>query len=134
MLSRMRMFGVVALVVLCVHGAAAQAAQVDLTGAWAFTIMSNTGVNMPTVTFKQDGEKLTGRYSSILLGETDLTGTVKGQAFEFTVKADLQGAIFEAKFIGTIENKDSVKGKMDSRDFGGGTFTGKRKEPEARKP
>lgn len=134
MLSRPRAFLGVAMAILWVHGASGQAAKVDLTGAWAFTIMSDAGVGTPTVTFKQDGEKLTGHYSSMLVGEADLTGTVKGQAIEFTFKADLGGMPFEFKFTGTIENKDSVKGKLDSGDLGGGTFTGKRKEPETRKP
>jgi len=133
MLSRIRIFAVVAMAILFVCGASGQAAKVDITGTWAFTIMSDTGVGTPTVTFKQDGEKLTGHYSSMLVGEADLTGTVKGQALEFTVRADLQGMTFDFKFTGTVENKDSVKGKLDSGDLGGGTFTGKRKEPESAK-
>ena len=83
---------------------------------------------------KQDGEKLTGHYSSMLVGEADLTGTVKGQAIEFTVRADVQGTPLEFKFIGTIENKDSMKGKLDTGGLGDATFSGKRKEPEAKKP
>ena len=133
MLSRIRIFGVVAMAILFVCSASGQVAKVDLTGTWTFTIMSDAGVGTPTVTFKQDGEKLTGHYSSMLLGEADLTGTVKGQALEFTVRADLQGMTFDFKFTGTVENKDSVKGKLDSGDLGGGTFTGKRKEPESAK-
>jgi len=132
MLSRIRIFGVVAMAILFVCSASGQAAKVDLTGTWTFTIMSDAGVGTPTVTFKQDGEKLTGHYSSMLLGEADLTGTVKGPAIEFTVRADLGGMPLEFKFTGTVENKDSVKGKLDS-DAGGGTFTGKRKEPETTK-
>ena len=134
MLSRRRAFGSVALAILWVHSVAGQGAKADLTGTWAFTIMSDAGVGTPTVTFKQDGEKLTGHYSSMLLGEADLAGTVKGQTIEFIVKADLGGMPFEFKFTGTIENKDSVKGKLDSGDLGGGTFTGKRKEPETKQP
>ena len=91
MLSRIRIFGVVTMAILFVCSASGQAAKVDVTGTWTFTIMSDTGVGTPTVTFKQDGEKLTGHYSSMLVGEADLTGTVEGQAIEFTVRADLGG-------------------------------------------
>lgn len=138
MLSRTRVLGLFVMAILWVHSAAGQAAtgqgaKVDLTGTWAFTVMSDAGVGTPTVTFKQDGEKLTGHYSSMLLGEADLTGTVKGQALEFTFKADLGGTVIEFKFKGTVENKDSLKGTLDS-EAGGGTFTAKRKEPEAKKP
>ena len=41
------------------------------------------------MTFKQDGEKLTGHYSG-QLGEADLTGTVKGQDIEFKFAAEIQ--------------------------------------------
>ena len=40
----------------------------------------------------------------------------------------------EFKFIGTLENKDSMKGKLDTGGLGDATFSGKRKEPEAKKP
>jgi hypothetical protein len=130
----LRILGSVAAVVLSVNvGIAAQSAKLDVTGAWAFTVNSEAGTSTPAVTLKQDGEKLTGHYSSMLLGEADLTGTVKGQNIEFTVRADLQGMPFEFKFTGTIENKDAMKGKLDTGGLGDATFTAKRKEPETTK-
>jgi hypothetical protein len=72
-----RISGVIVAGLLCVQLAAGQAAKVDVTGSWIFTIMSEAGTGTPTVTFKQDGEKLTGHYSSMLVGEADLTGTVR---------------------------------------------------------
>jgi hypothetical protein len=128
------MLGVIAAGLLYIQGAAGQADKVDVTGTWAFTVLSDAGTGTPTVTLKQDGEKLTGHYSSMLVGEADLKGTVKGQAIEFTVTADVGGMAIEFKFIGTIENKDSMKGKLDTGGLGDATFTGKRKEPEAKKP
>jgi hypothetical protein len=104
----------------------AQAATVDVTGVWAFTVESAAGTGTPTVTFRQEGEKLTGHYSSQLLGEAELTGTLKGQAIEFTVAADVQGTRIELKYAGTVENNDSMSGKMSAGEFGDGTFTGKR--------
>src|SRR4029453_14109417 len=93
-------------------GLAQTPAKVDVTGTWAFTVNSDAGTGTPTVTLKQDGEKLTGHYSSMLVGEADLTGTVKGSNIEFTVSADVGGMAIEFKFMGTIENKDSMKGKL----------------------
>ena len=135
MLSRrIRFLGVFAAGLLYIHGASGQEAKVDVTGTWAFTVLSDAGTGTPTVTFKQDGEKLTGHYSSMLIGEADLKGTVKGQAIEFTVSADVGGMPIEFKFTGTMENKDSMKGKLDTGGLGEATFTGKRKEAEAKKP
>ena len=53
----------------------------NITGEWAFTVQTDQGGGTPTITFKQDGEKLTGKYVG-QLGAADLTGTVKGNACE----------------------------------------------------
>jgi hypothetical protein len=102
-------------------------AKVDVTGGWAFEIQTEAGTGTPLVTFKQDGEKLTGRYSSTMLGEADLTGSVKGQAIAFSLTASVQGNSIELTFTGTIEDNNSMKGKVSFGGFGEGTFTGKRK-------
>ena len=106
---------------------AGQAAKVDVTGAWIFTVESAAGKSNPTLTLTQDGEKLTGQYSSQLMGEAKLAGTVKGQAIEFVVSASVQGAQVELKYSGTVESKDSMKGTLSAGDLGGGTFTATRK-------
>ena len=120
----------VAITLVCGGGTvvgAGQGAKVDVTGNWIFTVESALGTSNPTLTFKQDGEKLTGQYSSPLMGETKLTGTVKGQAIEFTVSATVQDMPIELKYAGTVESRDSMKGTLTAGEFGGGTFTAKRK-------
>ena len=112
---------------LAVPAAQTAQAKFDVTGIWAFEVQTENGTGTPTVTFKQDGEKLTGHYSSQYLGEADLTGTVKGQAIEFVVAANVQGNAIELAFAGIVENKDSMKGKVSFAGMGEGTFTGKRK-------
>lgn len=98
----------------------------DVNGVWAFTIETANGSGTPTVTFKQDGEKLTGHYSSQVLGERDFTGTVKGNAINFVVEADIQGQAVKVTYSGTVE-KDTMKGKVVLGELGEGTFTGKKK-------
>ena len=49
----------------------------NVTGAWLFDVQTSAGSGTPTMTFKQDGEKLTGQYSG-QLGEAPLTGTRQG--------------------------------------------------------
>ena len=111
-----------------VAASAVQSAKVDVTGVWTFMVESAAGSSSPTLTFKQDGEKLTGRYSSQLMGEVELSGTVKGQTIEFVVSSNVQGAQIELKYSGTIDGKDSMKGKLSAGEFGDGTFTAKRKQ------
>jgi len=119
--------GVIA-VALAFAGAATVAAQakIDLTGKWVFTVQTDAGTGTPTVTFKQDGEKVSGHYSSQTLGEADLTGTLKGQSLNFTFQADLGGQAVPVTYAATVENKDSMKGTIDIGGLAGGTFTGKR--------
>jgi hypothetical protein len=53
-----------------------------ISGTWTFDVVTDAGTGTPTVTLKQDGEKLTGHYSSQTLGEADLTdGTPATAAF-----------------------------------------------------
>ena len=122
-----RLAALVAVAVLL--GAAAshagQAAKVDVTGKWVFTVETGAGSGTPTMTFKQDGEKLTGHYSG-QLGEADLTGTVKGADISFKFTVDVQGQTLNAVYTGTVDGKDSMKGKVDLVGLGEGTFTAKR--------
>jgi hypothetical protein len=107
-------------------GATLLAQGVDVTGKWAFSVQTDGGTGTPTVTFKQDGEKLTGHYSSQTLGEADFTGTVKGNAIRFTFNANAQGTEVDVVYQGTVE-KDTMKGTVAIA--GGqlnGTFTAKK--------
>jgi hypothetical protein len=118
---------IVSVLIVGMVGVAGQSAKIDVTGVWAFTVESALGTGTPTVTLKQQGEKLTGHYSSQLVGEADLAGTVKGQTIEFTVTAALEGMQVELKYTGTVDTKDSMKGKVSAAELGDGTFTAKRK-------
>src|SRR5262245_54918627 len=102
-------------------------AKTDITGTWIFEVQTDAGTGTPTVTFKQDGEKLTGHYSSQTLGEADLTGTVKGNDVTFNFNADLQGQSVPVTYKATIESATSMKGTIDIAGLAGGTFTGKKK-------
>lgn len=102
-------------------------AKTDLTGKWTFTVQTDAGTGTPTVTLKQDGEKLTGHYSSQTLGEADLTGTVKGEDVKFSFSADLQGQAVPVTYAGKIDGKDSMKGTLDiAGGMASGTFTAKK--------
>src|ERR1035441_1118520 len=57
---------------------AALAFAADLTGTWEFNVETDMGFGTPIMTFKQDGNKLTGTYKG-QLGEAPLQGTVNGE-------------------------------------------------------
>lgn len=115
---------VVALILSSAIGLA-QASKSDLTGTWLFTVTTSAGSGTPTITLKQDGDKLTGHYAG-QLGEADLAGSVKGEEFAFRFTVELQGMKLENTYTGSVDSKDSVKGTVDIAGLGGGTFTAKR--------
>jgi hypothetical protein len=105
-------------------GSALRAQGVDLTGAWIFNVTTDAGGGTPTVTFKQAGEKLTGHYSSMVFGEVDFTGEVKGKEFMFKFMSEMGDVIYK----GTIESANSLKGTGDLGGVGAATFTAERKK------
>jgi hypothetical protein len=119
------MVAVVGIVALATGGASAQG-KVDVTGKWQLTVDSAAGTGTPTATFKQDGEKISGHYSSQQLGEADFTGSVKGMTITFSFNADAGGVALAVTYTGTIEGKDAMKGKVVLGELGEGTWTAKR--------
>lgn len=103
---------------------AASSGAVNVTGAWVVEVETQAGSGSPSFTFKQEGEKLTGRYKG-QLGEADLMGTVKGGQIEFSFK--LTGGQVEGTVVysGTTDGK-TMKGKVSLAGLGEGTFTGKK--------
>ena len=97
----------------------------NVTGEWLFNVTTDQGSGTPTITFKQDGEKLTGKYVG-QLGNADLTGTVKGNAIHFTFNIDAQGQQAPVTYDGTVE-KNTMQGKLDIGGMVNGTFTATKK-------
>jgi hypothetical protein len=105
--------------------AATPSASIDVSGPWAFAVHTPAGSGTPTMTFKQDGEKLTGQYVG-QLGEAPLAGTLKGSAIEFAIDLTLEGNAVRIRYAGTVE-KDSMKGSVKFGDIAEGTFTATKK-------
>jgi len=104
-----------------------QTTTVDVSGVWAFAVEFSGGSGAPTMTFKQDGEKLTGQYVG-QLGEAPLSGTIKGNAIDFTIKVTVEGNVATIQYTGTVEGA-SMKGTVKLGDLGEGTFTATKKKP-----
>ncbi len=117
-------------ITIALTGAVEASAQtMNLTGAWTFTVDSDAGITYPAVTLEQDGETLTGHYSSENLGENDLTGTVTESEITIQFSADLGGMVFDVIYTGTIDEDGMITGTLDiGPGFGGGSFTAVRDE------
>ena len=103
---------------------AASSEKTDVSGTWALEVTTDAGSGTPTVTLKQDGEKLTGEYSG-QLGTAQLTGTLKGSDISFSFDVTVEGTAMHVVYSGTVEG-DAMKGKVDLGGAVQGTFTGKR--------
>jgi hypothetical protein len=92
----------------------------DVTGGWnvAVEIAGNSG--SPLFIFKQDGDKLTGKYKG-QFGEANVTGKVKGDEIEFSFEA--QGA--KIVYTGTVK-KGSMEGTADYAGQASGTWKAKK--------
>jgi hypothetical protein len=122
------MVPVVAVVVLAIGllvPARLGAQATNVTGEWTFDVQTDQGGGTPAITFKQDGEKLTGKYAG-QLGNADLTGTLKGNVIHFTFTLDVQGQQAPVTYDGTVE-KNTMKGKKDIGGMVTGTFTATKK-------
>ena len=125
MKATVRTVTIAALVIVVAASVWAQGSKVDLTGKWLFDVQTDAGSGTPTITLKQDGEKLTGHYSG-QLGEADLTGSAKGNDFTFSFSVDAQGMKIDITYKGTADSKDALKGSVTLGGLGQGTFTAKR--------
>ena len=117
-----------------VFGAAEQASAqtVDASGAWALVVTMETGgePTTPSLTLEQDGETLTGHYSSESLGEADVTGTVDGSTVTVSFVGELEGiGPVSVTYVGTIDAEGVMMGTISLLDGqANGTFTAKHPE------
>ena len=110
----------------------AQQRAAPVTGTWTFNILSEQGSGTPTLTFVQQGETLTGKYSGTLFADATLKGTLKGRSITFTVYATFSGARQDSLFTGEYDGDSAMKGTY-TNDFGAGTFTAVRKKESAKR-
>jgi hypothetical protein len=103
---------------------------VDLTGTWALEVKTDAGSGTPKVTFKQEGQTLSGRYVG-MFGESPLTGEVKDKAFSFNVAVNADGNAVTITYTGSVE-ENGMSGRVVFGSFGEGTFTGKRQVSQER--
>jgi hypothetical protein len=98
----------------------------DISGMWNFTVETPNGTGTPVFTLKQEGEKITGTYKG-QLGESPVTGTVKGSDVTLMIKVSPQGEEITVTYTGKLTGKDAMGGKAVFGSLGEGTWTAKKK-------
>jgi len=96
----------------------------NVAGKWNAAMQLETITGHPVLTFKQDGEKLTGTYEG-RYGAFDLKGTIKDKKIEFTVTMVAEGSQTQGYFAGTVDG-DAIRGTVEFEGAGEGTWTAER--------
>lgn len=98
----------------------------SLTGKWAMALNMTMGVSRPTLTLKQDGEKLTGTYAG-RYGTFPIEGTLKGRKIELWLTMNVEGEKVEMSFVGEVAaDGNSMGGDADLGQAGDGAWTATR--------
>jgi hypothetical protein len=114
------MFALAAALVLTAGSAYAQT---NVTGDWDVTIETGQGANTVRVTFKQDGDKLSGLFKS-QMGEMPFEGgSVAGNDLKFGFAISIQGQSLDITMTGKVVG-ESIEGKAQFGGFGEGDWKG----------
>jgi hypothetical protein len=95
-----------------------------VAGVWNATLELEIVKGHPVLTFKQDGEKITGTYEG-RYGASSLEGTVKDKAIQFVVTMIAEGTQTIGTFAGTVEG-DKMSGTVTFEGAGDGTWSATR--------
>ena len=117
-----------ALVVGLVASGTLVAEPANVAGKWNAALQLETITGHPVLTFKQDGEKITGTYEG-RYGEFTLKGTIKEKKIEFTVTMLAEGTQTQGYFAGTVDG-DTIRGTVEFEGAGEGTWTAARVPPK----
>jgi hypothetical protein len=98
----------------------------DLTGRWNLAVVTDNGTGYPVLELKQEGDKVTGTYTSNAMGSRTISGNVRGDTVSFVLSASAGGEGVVLTYTARIIGTDSLNGTVDFAGMGGASFTGKR--------
>ena len=103
-----------------------------VAGKWNGRLQLESISGSPVLTFKQDGEKLSGTYQGYY-GATPLEGTIKEKEIAFAVTFNIEGTKTQGIFTGTVDG-DSMGGRVEFEGAGSGTWSAVRAKESAFAP
>jgi hypothetical protein len=98
----------------------------DLTGRWQLAVVTDNGTGYPILEIKQEGDRVTGSYTSNAMGSRTIAGTVRGDTVSFVLSASGAGEGMVLTYTARIVTPDSLNGFVDFAGQGGASFTGRR--------
>ena len=101
----------------------------DVAGKWNVAMELSIGTSTPTFVFKQDGDKITGTYTSSRYGDAKLTGTIDAKRqLQVTVALDAEGMSVSMFFQGELsaDGQSITKGTVNIEGLGEGSWVAKK--------
>ena len=95
----------------------------DVSGTWSAAVTLDAGSGTATFVLKQSGDQLSGTYTGAL-GEAKVTGTVKGDAVEWSFEHAEAGKV---QYNGTLKGSNKIEGSVEYGQLGKGTFVAETK-------
>ncbi len=105
---------IVSLVLLAVAAVTVTAADVNVAGAWTMKMTTPRGERTSTLTFVQDGAKLTVTSKSDR-GESTGTGTLTGNAIEWSITRETPMGQMTMTYKGKVDG-DTMSGETKMMD------------------
>lgn len=115
-----------ALLVAAIASTASAAILHDVTGRWQLAVVTDNGTGYPILELKQDGDRVTGSYTSNAMGARAISGRIWGDTLSFTLSPSGQGEGMVLTYTARIIGTDSLNGYVDFAGQGGAPFTGAR--------
>lgn len=98
---------------------ALMASAADISGTWKATAEGPNGSMERTFVFKVDGDKVTGKTTSSMIGESVINdGKIAGDTITFNIKANFGGEEMKLDYKGKISG-DTIKFTVEA---GGNTI------------
>lgn len=93
----------------------------DISGKWTADAPGQNGNVEVTLTFKVEGQKLTGSLNNASVGSTEIKeGKIEGNKVSFHVVRDINGMEMKIIWKGEITGPDEIKFKRTWEISGGG--------------
>ena len=99
--------------------------EVDVTGSWDMAVEASQGKATPVLTLRQDGEKVSGTYRG-QMGQSDIQGTVKGNAIRFSVVLKFEDKEVTVVYSGTVTS-NLMQGTVQFGGVGSGKWSAARR-------
>lgn len=102
-------------IAVLIWGSALNAQEIDVSGDWQFTMVTQRGEMNSDMTIVQEGSKITVTMTGRRGGESTGEGTISGDKIEWTISRSTPRGDFTMTYKGTVEG-NTMTGEIQRGD------------------